>query len=100
MPKRLPFAFIIITVALDAMGIGLIFAVAPDVSQVALQGVLSALMALTMVGAPILFTATFRLFTAETAPLNLPDAPFALSVLILLPALAVFALARSERVAP
>lgn len=63
----------------------------PDDSQGELQGVLGSLMALAMIVSPLLYTSTFRVFTAADAGLYLPGAPFLLSIALVLPATLVFA---------
>jgi len=63
----------------------------PDDSQGELQGVLGSLMALAMIVSPILYTSTFRIFTAADAELYLPGAPFLLSIVLVLPATLIFA---------
>ncbi|OWU85507.1 MFS transporter [Oceanicola sp. 22II-s10i] len=66
----------------------------PDDAQGELQGVLSSLMALTMIGAPLVYTTTFRAFTAESAPAYMPGAPFLVSLGFVVLALVLFGLNR------
>ena len=63
----------------------------PDDAQGELQGVLGSLMALAMVLSPLFYTAAFRVFTAADTAVYLPGAPFLLSILLTLPAIAIFA---------
>ncbi|MBT9384520.1 MFS transporter [Pseudooceanicola sp. CBS1P-1] len=65
---------------------------APADRQGALQGVLAALQALSLVVTPVLMTGIFRGFTGPDAPLYLPGAPFAAAALLLLPGIVIFAL--------
>ncbi|MEM1351120.1 MAG: TCR/Tet family MFS transporter [Pseudomonadota bacterium] len=64
-------------------------AVGPD-AQGELQGVLTSLSALAMIFSPLLMTGTFAAFTAETAPVYLPGAPFLLSAGLVAVALLIF----------
>jgi MFS transporter, DHA1 family, tetracycline resistance protein len=65
---------------------------APDDAQGEMQGVLSSLMALAMIVTPLIMTTIFGFFTAPEALIFLPGAPFAAAALLLIPAIAIFAL--------
>lgn len=52
---------------------------APDDAQGELQGVLASLNAIAMITAPLLMTTTFSVFTAPSAPVYSPGAPFLLA---------------------
>ena len=69
---------------------------APDDAQGELQGVLTSVNALAMILSPLMMTASFAAFTAESAPIYLPGAPFLLATVLLLGALALFLRARSS----
>lgn len=69
---------------------------APDDAQGELQGVLTSVNALAMILSPLMMTASFAAFTAETAPVYLPGAPFLLAAVLLVAALALFLRARSS----
>ncbi|WP_163847112.1 MFS transporter [Pseudooceanicola aestuarii] len=66
----------------------------PDNAQGELQGVLSSVTALAMILSPLAYTGVFRAFTADAAPVFLPGAPFALSVLLVIPAILLYLRAR------
>jgi DHA1 family tetracycline resistance protein-like MFS transporter len=55
----------------------------PANAQGELQGVMSSLNAIAMITAPLLMTNTFAAFTAPTAPLFAPGAPFLLAALLM-----------------
>lgn len=57
---------------------------APANAQGELQGVLSSLNALAMITSPLLMTATFSAFTAPSAPVYSPGAPFLLAAAMML----------------
>ncbi|MEO1000007.1 MAG: MFS transporter [Pseudomonadota bacterium] len=59
-------------------------------AQGSLQGVLASCTALSAVLAPVIATGTFRVFTAEGAPVYFPPAPFAVSLLLVVIATALF----------
>jgi DHA1 family tetracycline resistance protein-like MFS transporter len=61
-----------------------------DNQQGELQGALTSVSALAMIFAPMTMTYTFAVFTAETAPIYMPGAPFLLSVGLIVVALYVF----------
>ena len=61
-----------------------------DNAQGELQGVLSSLTAIASIVSPLIMTRTFSYFTGENAPIYLPSAPFLLSAVAILLALAVF----------
>ncbi len=62
---------------------GMMSRTVPDDAQGELQGVLTSTAAVSMIVAPLLMTQTFAFFTAETAPVYLPGAPFMLSMLLI-----------------
>lgn len=55
----------------------------PANEQGELQGVLSSLSALSMILSPLIMTTTFSAFTAPSAPVHLPGAPFLLSAALM-----------------
>lgn len=63
---------------------------AGDDRQGELQGVLASLHALAMIVAPLVMTAIFAAATAEGGPVDLPGAPFLVSMVLMGAALAVF----------
>ncbi|MFT6023308.1 MAG: DHA1 family tetracycline resistance protein-like MFS transporter [Ascidiaceihabitans sp.] len=67
-----------------------------DNQQGELQGALTSVSALAMIFAPLAMTYTFAAFTAESAPVYMPGAPFLLSVVLI--AIALFVFARSGHV--
>lgn len=67
-----------------------------DSQQGELQGALTSVSALAMIFAPMAMTYTFAAFTAESAPVYMPGAPFLLSVVLI--AIALFVFARSGHV--
>lgn len=69
---------------------------APDDAQGELQGVLTSVNALAMILSPLMMTSSFAAFTAESAPIYLPGAPFLLAAVLLLGALALFLRTRSS----
>ena len=69
----------------------------PDDAQGELQGMLASLTSLTHVIAPLVMTQTFAHFSSSTAPFYLPGAPFLLSALLMLLAIAVFASSRGGK---
>ena len=62
----------------------------PDNAQGELQGALSSLTALATIISPFLMTRVFSYFTDDKAPVYLPSAPFLLSALSIVIALALF----------
>ena len=65
-----------------------------DDSQGELQGVLSSINALAMIFSPLMMTSVFAAFTAPSAPVFFPGAPFVLSMLLMALGLVVFVRAR------
>lgn len=65
----------------------------PADAQGELQGALTSVVSLTMIGAPVLMTQLFRYFASESAPVYFPGAPFFAAGMILLAAIGLFALA-------
>ena len=62
----------------------------PDDAQGGLQGAITSLASLTMIGAPLLLTRLFGYFAAEGAPVYFPGAAFLTAGVMLLGALCVF----------
>lgn len=62
---------------------GIMSRIAPDDAQGELQGVLTSTNALAMIVSPLMMTTTFATFTASTAPVYLPSAPFLLALVLL-----------------
>jgi MFS transporter, DHA1 family, tetracycline resistance protein len=62
---------------------------APADSQGELQGVLASLNAIAMITSPLLMTATFSAFTAPSAPVFSPGAPFLLASVLMVVCLAL-----------
>jgi len=87
--------------ALGALGLpalqGIMSRRVPDDAQGELQGMLASLTSLTHVIAPLVMTQTFAYFSSSTAPFYLPGAPFLLSALLMLLAIAVFASSRGGK---
>lgn len=73
---------------------------ADDNQQGELQGVLSSINSVGMIGAPILFTWVFANFTSATAIVFLPGAPYLLAMVLMLIAWGVFSTARTAENAP
>lgn len=61
-----------------------------DDQQGELQGALTSVAALAMIGSPMVMTSIFAAFTADTAPVYLPGAPFILSAVLIALGLWVF----------
>lgn len=76
---------------------GLMSRIAPDDQQGELQGTISSINAVAMIVAPLLMTQIFWFFARPESSLYLPGAPFLLSALLVLIAIAILA---SERTAP
>ncbi|MCF7699595.1 TCR/Tet family MFS transporter [Loktanella sp. M215] len=73
---------------------GIMSRTAADNQQGELQGVLTGVNAIATIIAPLLMTQTFWLFTASTAPIYLPGAPFLLAAGLVAVCIAVFAATR------
>lgn len=84
--------------ALTPALVGIAARAAGDDRQGALQGVLGSLTALAMVISPLLMTGVFAAYTAETAPVQFPGAPFVVSLVLMGVALAVFLRTRAAQV--
>lgn len=69
---------------------------APADAQGELQGVLASLNAIAMIAAPLVMTSIFSAFTAPTAPLYAPGAPFLLASVLMVVALAIHLTGRSK----
>jgi DHA1 family tetracycline resistance protein-like MFS transporter len=61
-----------------------------DDQQGELQGALTSISALAMIIAPLAMTTTFAGFTGENAPVYFPGAPFVLSLVLVVVAIALF----------
>jgi len=61
-----------------------------DNAQGELQGVLASAGALAMIVSPVLMTQVFALFTAPTAPVFMPGAPFLVSMVLMVACTAVY----------
>lgn len=62
----------------------------PDDQQGELQGINSSINALAMILAPLVMTWIFGIFTAPSAPVHMPGAPFLLSAVLMVAAVAIF----------
>jgi DHA1 family tetracycline resistance protein-like MFS transporter len=62
----------------------------PSNAQGELQGAVSSLMSLTMIGSPILMTQLFFVYSREGAPIVFPGAPFLAAALLALFAILLF----------
>ena len=62
----------------------------PENQQGELQGINSSLNALSMIVTPLVMTTIFAIFTAPTAPIYLPGAPFLLSAVLMVGGVLVF----------
>lgn len=71
-----------------------------DDAQGELAGAITSLRSLTAIGAPLLLTRLFGIFTAEDAPVYFPGAAFLAAGLMILGALAVFGWIAATRPAP
>ncbi len=70
---------------------GLMSRSAHDDQQGELQGVVTSVNAVALIVAPLIMTQIFWFFTGDAAPVHLPGAPFLLSAVLTLAAIAVFA---------
>ena len=75
---------------------GLMSKTVPDDAQGELQGVLTSVGAVSMIISPLIMTQTFAYFTAPSAPVYLPGAPFIVSIALMVAGAAVFFQARRE----
>ena len=66
----------------------------PADAQGELQGAMSSLTSLTMIGSPVLMTELFRAFSREGARPNFPGAPFLVAALLSIVAMGIFAIAQ------
>ncbi len=62
----------------------------PETQQGELQGITASLNALAMIIAPLVMTWIFQVFTAPTAPIFLPGAPFLLSAVLMVAVVVIF----------
>ena len=69
----------------------------PETEQGELQGALASLASLTSVGAPVLMTQLFGIFTGAHAPIYFPGAPFLAAALFEALGLAWFVVAMRRR---
>lgn len=69
---------------------------APADAQGELQGVLASLNAIAMITAPLVMTSIFSAFTAPTAPVYAPGAPFLLASALMVVALAIHLTGRTK----
>lgn len=69
---------------------GIMSQAVPDDAQGELQGVLTSVAALSVIVAPMMMTTVFAAFTREGAPVHFAGAPFLVSLLLMLVALAIF----------
>jgi DHA1 family tetracycline resistance protein-like MFS transporter len=72
----------------------------PDDAQGGLQGAITSIASLTMIGAPLLLTRLFGHFTGEGAPVYFPGAAFFTAGVMLLGALCVFGWTYATRTDP
>ena len=70
---------------------GIIANEVPNNAQGELQGALTSVASLTMIGAPLLFTRLCGFFTAADAPIHFPGSAFFIAGVVVMAALAVFA---------
>lgn len=77
---------------------GIMSQAVPDNAQGELQGVLSSVSALSMIVSPLMMTSVFAAFTREGAPIRFAGAPFLVSLVLMLIALAVFLRSRTARI--
>lgn len=70
----------------------------PENAQGELQGVLASLSAIAMITAPLIMTTTFATFTAASAPLYSPGAPFLLAAALMLVCVALMSQNRAQPV--
>jgi MFS transporter, DHA1 family, tetracycline resistance protein len=68
-----------------------------DDAQGELQGVLTSVAALSMIVSPLMMTSVFATFTRDTAPIHFAGAPFLVSLILMLIALAIFPGSRPGR---
>jgi DHA1 family tetracycline resistance protein-like MFS transporter len=80
--------------ALGAIGFpalqGIASRAVPDDAQGALQGVMTSLMSIAMILAPLTLTQVFAAFTGVAAPVYLPGAPFLASAVVMALSLGLF----------
>ncbi|WP_424985599.1 TCR/Tet family MFS transporter [Microbulbifer sp. S227A] len=69
---------------------GIMSRAVPDDAQGELQGVLTSVAALSMIVSPLMMTSVFAAFTREGAALHFAGAPFLVSLVLMLAALAIF----------
>lgn len=86
------FPFALVGVASPALR-GMMANQVPADAQGELQGALSSLMSLVMIGSPLLMTNLFHRYSREGADINFPGAPFLAAALLAILAMGLFALA-------
>ena len=69
----------------------------PENQQGELQGILTSINALAMILAPLVMTWVFGVFTAATAPVYFPGAPFLLAAVIMVAAVLIFVAGSREK---
>ena len=69
----------------------------PENQQGELQGILTSINALAMILAPLVMTWVFGIFTAATAPVYFPGAPFLLAAVIMVAAVLIFVAGSREK---
>ena len=83
------FPFALVGIASPALR-GMMANRVPSNAQGELQGAVSSLMSLTMIGSPILMTQLFFVYSREGAPIVFPGAPFLAAALLALVAILLF----------
>ena len=79
---------------------GMMSRATPEDQQGELQGINTSLNAMAMILAPLVMTSIFAFFTSPSAPIHLPGAPFLLSAVLMVAAVAVFVAGTREKPTP
>ena len=79
---------------------GMMSRATPEDQQGELQGINTSLNAMAMILAPLVMTSIFAFFTSPSAPIHLPGAPFLLSAVLMVAAVAVFVAGTRENPTP